>query len=78
MRNRFWLSDEAWAAIEPHLPNNQPGARRVDDRRVISGILHVLKTGCGHGAPIAQGCGGALQRRRAGRSLRPSYKKFSA
>ena len=42
----FWLSDGAWAAIEPHLPKNQPGARRVDDRRVISGILHVLKTGC--------------------------------
>ena len=30
----------------PHLPKNQPGARRVDDRRVISGILHVLKVGC--------------------------------
>lgn len=42
----FWLSDEAWAAIEPHLPRNQPGARRVDDRQVISGILHVLKVGC--------------------------------
>lgn len=42
----FWLSDEAWAAIEPHLPKNQPGARRVDDRRVISGIVHVLKIGC--------------------------------
>ncbi len=42
----FWLSDEAWLAIEPHLPKNQPGARRVDDRRVISGILHVLKVGC--------------------------------
>ena len=41
----FWLSDEAWAAIEPYLPKNQPGARRVDDRRVISGILHVLKVG---------------------------------
>ena len=42
----FWLSDEAWAAVEPHLPRNQPGARRVDDRRVISGIFHVLKSGC--------------------------------
>jgi len=42
----FWLSDEQWAAIEPHLPKNQPGGRRVDDRRVISGILHVLKIGC--------------------------------
>ena len=46
MSRRFWLDDEAWAAIEPHLPKNQPGARRVDDRRVISGMLHVLKTGC--------------------------------
>ena len=42
----FWLSDRAWAAIEPLLPKNQPGARRVDDRRVISGIVHVLKSGC--------------------------------
>ena len=46
MGHLFWLSDEAWAAIEPHLPKNQPGARRVDDRRVISGILHVVKSGC--------------------------------
>lgn len=46
MSDLLWLSDEAWAAIEPHLPKNQPGARRVDDRRVISGILYVLKVGC--------------------------------
>ncbi len=46
MASLFWLSDETWAAIEPHLPKNQPGARRVDDRRVISGIFHVLKSGC--------------------------------
>lgn len=46
MSGLFWLSDEAWAAIEPHLPRNQPGARRVDDRRVISGIVHVLRSGC--------------------------------
>ncbi len=46
MSRLFWLDDAAWAAIEQHLPKNQPGARRVDDRRVISGILHVLKTGC--------------------------------
>lgn len=45
MSHLFWLSDEVWAAIEPHLPHNQPGARRVDDRRVISGIIHVLKSG---------------------------------
>ena len=46
MTRLFWLSDEAWAAIDPHLPRGKPGKPRVDDRRVISGILHVLKTGC--------------------------------
>lgn len=46
MNGRFWLDDNAWAVIEPLLPTNQPGARRVDDRRVISGILHVLRSGC--------------------------------
>jgi len=30
-----WLSDEAWSAIEPFVPKNQPGKRRVDDRPVI-------------------------------------------
>lgn len=46
MGSLFWLDDDAWAAIAPHLPKNQAGARRVDDRRVISGIIHVLKSGC--------------------------------
>jgi transposase len=46
MANEFWLSDKQWLAIEPCMPTNQPGARRVDDRRVISGIIHVLKSGC--------------------------------
>ena len=46
MANEFWLSDAQWAAIDPLRPKNRPGARRVDDRRVISGIVHVLRTGC--------------------------------
>ena len=46
MRHLFWLSDAQWAVIEPLLPNSKGGARRVDDRRVISGIIHVLKVGC--------------------------------
>jgi transposase len=46
MTRLLWLSDDAWAAIDPHLPRGKPGKPRVDDRRVISGILHVLKTGC--------------------------------
>ena len=46
MADVFWLSDAQWAVIGPLLPSNQPGARRKDDRRVISGIVHVLKSGC--------------------------------
>ena len=45
-RNLFWLSDEQWTKIEPFLPTDIRGKDRVDDRRVISGILHVLKSGC--------------------------------
>jgi len=44
--NLFWLSDEQWRQIEPHLPTDVRGKDRVDDRRVISGILHVLRSGC--------------------------------
>jgi transposase len=46
MAGEFWLSDGQWAVIDPLLPKNQSGAHRVDDRRVISGIVHVLKVGC--------------------------------
>ena len=46
MAAEFWLSEAQWGAMGPLLPKNQPGARRTDDRRVISGIVHVLKTGC--------------------------------
>lgn len=42
----FWLSDEQWQQIEPHLPTDVRGKPREGDRRVISGIVHVLKSGC--------------------------------
>ena len=42
----FWLSDEQWKRIEPHLPTDVRGVERAEDRRVISGIVHVLKSGC--------------------------------
>jgi transposase len=45
MADLFWLSDAQWLVIERFMPRNRPGARRVDDRRVISGIVHMLKTG---------------------------------
>ena len=44
--NLFWLTNEQWARMEPLLPSDVRGKERVDDRRVISGILHVLKSGC--------------------------------
>ena len=44
-RALFWLSEDEWVRIEPYLPRGRRGARRVDDRRVISGIIHMLKTG---------------------------------
>lgn len=45
-RHLFWLSEAQWARIEPHLPTDVRGVARVDDRRVISGIIHVLRSGC--------------------------------
>ncbi|GJD71542.1 hypothetical protein MMMDOFMJ_4504 [Methylobacterium gnaphalii] len=30
------------------MPKNQPGPERKDDRQIISGIVHVLTSGC-HG-----------------------------
>ena len=38
-KNLFWLSDEQWARIKQHLPTDVRGIDRVDDRRVISGII---------------------------------------
>jgi len=45
-RTFFWLSDAQFSKILPHLPTDTRGKKRVDDRRVISGIIHVLKSGC--------------------------------
>ena len=44
--NLFWFNDEQWTKVVPHLPINQPGPKRHDDKRILSGIMHVLKVGC--------------------------------
>lgn len=41
----YWLKDADWQRIEPLLPRGRRGAHRVDDRRVISGIVHMLRSG---------------------------------
>jgi len=44
-RDQFWLDEGQFARLAPHLPTDTRGKPRVDDRRVISGIVHVLKSG---------------------------------
>ena len=45
MGDFFWFSDAQWARIEPLLPTDVRGKPRVDDRRVLSGIVHALRCG---------------------------------
>ena len=45
MSDFFWFSDAQWARIEPLLPTDVRGKPRVDDRRVLSGIVHALRCG---------------------------------
>ena len=45
MTDLFWLSDEQFARLAPLLPRDTRGVPRVDDRRVISGIVQVLRSG---------------------------------
>ena len=43
--NRYDLTDFEWNVIEPLLPNKPRGVPRVDDRRVLNGIMWVLRSG---------------------------------
>jgi len=43
--HHFWLTDAQFARLKPLLPNKPRGVPRVDDRRVISGIIHVIRNG---------------------------------
>ncbi len=53
MSHLFWLTDIQFERLRPLLPNKMRGVKRVDDRRVISGIIHVIRMAC---------CGATLQR----------------
>lgn len=46
MAEIFWLSEAQFSRLEGLLPTDTRGVPRVDDCRVISGIIHVLKSGC--------------------------------
>ena len=43
--NRYDLTDFEWSVIEPLLPNKPRGVPRVDDQRVLNGIMWVLRSG---------------------------------
>lgn len=45
MSRLFWLNDEQCSKIEPHLPH-YGSPPRADDRRILNGIIHVLRCGC--------------------------------
>lgn len=42
---RYDLTEFEWKTIRPLLPNKPRGVPRVDDRRVLNGIFHHLRSG---------------------------------
>src|SRR3954466_3337610 len=60
------LSDELWALVEPLIPKVErrfrfPGRKRIDDRKVLTGILFVLKCGIPwEMLPQEMGCGSGM------------------
>ena len=60
------VSDELWELIEPLIPkvarrHRFPGRKRLDDRKVLTGILFVLQTGIPwEYLPQEMGCGSGM------------------
>ena len=44
MSDLFWLTDAQMARLAPYFPNSH-GKPRVDDRRVLSGIIFINRNG---------------------------------
>jgi transposase len=55
MSDLYWLTDEQMARLQPYFPRSH-GKPRVDDRRVLSGIIFVNRNGLRwRDAPAAYG-----------------------
>ena len=63
---RSIVSDELWERVEPLIPPvrrrfRNPGRKRIEDRRVLTGILFVLLTGIPwERLPQEMGCGSGM------------------
>ena len=64
---KLLLDDDLWNLIEPILPKPKrrrrryPGRKPIANRRTLSGILFVLKTGIGwEYLPLEMGCGSGM------------------
>ena len=61
-----FVSDELWELVEPVIPpverrHRFPGRKRIDDRKVLTGILFVLQTGIPwEYLPQEMGCGSGM------------------
>ena len=44
MSNMYWLSEEQMGRLKPYFPKSR-GKPRVDDRRVLSGIIFINRNG---------------------------------
>jgi len=47
---RYDLTEFEWKTIKPLLPNKPRGVAKVDDRRVLNGIFHHLRSAVGRSA----------------------------
>lgn len=60
------VSDELWEVVEPLIPRverrfRNPGRKRIEDRKVLAGIVFVLQTGIPwEHLPQEMGCGSGM------------------
>jgi transposase len=66
-KDNKWLPDKLWKRVEPLLPKPKkrrrqyPGRKRLDDRKVLTAIIFVLRTGIAwRELPPELGCGSGM------------------
>ena len=78
MSDLFWLSDPQMARLEPFFPKSH-GKPRVDDKRVLSGIIFINRNGLRwRDAPAAYGTHKTLYSRWKGWSEKGIFSRMKA